>query len=178
MENSNNQLRIIGNSSKIQDVKEKVSLAADLNIPIVIEGSTGVGKTLTAHIIYEKNTDENKNLLMVMCGAASKEIEFLNSLIEDPYNSKNRAHRTIIFEEIGDMPSSMQTMISSYLDIIKHSESEPNDRLIFTSTEKISYLRNNGVLRDDLFYRLGSFIIEIPKLNERKTDIPELSHFF
>jgi len=177
--------QIIGSSSLIQKVREKMMTAANVNVPVVIEGNTGTGKTLTAHIIYQSSGYADDSLVVTFCGSAPDTDQRINILSNSIMsNHQTSLPKAMVFEELGDLPESSQVKLSNYLDTLK--QNNPNQqntvhpviKCLFTTTTELSKLLEERRIRPDLFYRLGSFIMTVPTLKDRKADIPELAQYF
>jgi Nif-specific regulatory protein len=164
----------------------------NLTMPVVIEGETGVGKTLIAHTIHSFSEFSATPLITVMCGTSTEDT-VINSLLQHDHmiaetNTDKEAtkggERAILFEELGDLSDSVQVQIAKYLEASAQSlhrkEVKPSLRakFIFTTTMRFSDLLDKDRVRPDLFYRLGSFTLSIPSLRQREGDILDLSEYF
>lgn len=193
-ENLNND-EIIGNSHVIRYVLQKISLVASTQVPILIEGETGVGKELVAELIYKNSLRSDKPFIKVNCGALPKE------LIEDElfghekgaFTSAIQARKgrfeladggTILLDEIGELPLEMQPKL---LRVLQNGEFERvggqktikvDVRLIAATNRILIDEVKHGRFRGDLFYRLNVFPITIPPLRQRKEDLKELINYF
>jgi formate hydrogenlyase transcriptional activator len=193
-QNLNND-EIIGNSHVIRYVLQKISMVAATQVPILIEGETGVGKELVAELIYKNSLRSDKPFIKVNCGALPKE------LIEDElfghekgaFTSAIQARKgrfeladggTILLDEIGELPLEMQPKL---LRVLQNGEFERvggqktikvDVRLIAATNRNLNTEVQQGRFRGDLFYRLNVFPITIPPLRQRKDDLKELINYF
>ena len=190
-----NNDEIIGNSHVIRYVLQKISMVAATQVPILIEGETGVGKELVAELIYKNSLRSDKPFIKVNCGALPKE------LIEDElfghekgaFTSAIQARKgrfeladggTILLDEIGELPLEMQPKL---LRVLQNGEFERvggqktikvDVRLIAATNRILNNEVQQGRFRGDLFYRLNVFPITIPPLRQRKEDLKELINYF
>ncbi len=169
--------------------------AASSNIPILIEGETGVGKEMVARAIQGSGDRRSKPLVTVNCGAIP------NNLVESilfghekgAFTGATEKHTgkfveahtgTLFLDEIGDLPSDVQVKL---LRAIQSGEVDPvgargtvkvDIRLISATHRNLLEQVKEGRFREDLFYRLNVFPIFVPPLRDRREDIPMLvSHF-
>lgn len=193
-ENLDNDI-LIGRSSMIRYVIQKIGMVAGTQVPILIEGETGVGKELVAELIYKNSQRSDKPFIKVNCGALPKE------LIEDElfghekgaFTSAIQTRKgrfeladggTILLDEIGELPLDMQPKL---LRVLQNGEFERvggqktikvDVRLIAATNRNLQTEVQQGKFRGDLFYRLNVFPITIPPLRQRKDDLKELINYF
>jgi len=183
--------KIVGSSQQMSNICQQISTYCSLAMPVVIEGETGVGKTLVAHAIHLASDFSSFPFITIMCGHPTENTN-INSLLQrddmaqqaKDKNSPKDGGISILFEELGDLSDSMQIQIANHLDdsaqVLHRKETKPSFRtkFIFTTTTPFSDLLEKGHLRPDLFYRLGAFTLPVPSLRQRKGDIPELCEYF
>ncbi len=177
--------QIIGSSFLIQKIREIIITVVNMKVPIVIEGNTGTGKTLTAHIIHKASGYADDSLEVMCCGSTPEIDQRINILSNSIMsNHQTSLPKAMLFEELGDLPETSQVKLSNYFDALKRNIPEqqntvhPVIKCLFTTTIELSKLLEEKRIRPDLFYRLGSFIITVPPLKDRKADIPELTQYF
>lgn len=183
---------IIGTSKKIEDLRKQIKLAATTNSTVIITGETGTGKELVAHSIH--NLSSRKFNGFVKINAAN----FPETLAESEFfgyedgaftGAKKGGKKgkfemanggTIFIDEISQLPLPLQPKLLRVLqereiDRLGGEKSITVDvRIIAATNEELKDLVNVGKFREDLFYRLNVFTIEVPPLRERLDDLPEL----
>lgn len=182
---------IVGNSAKIRQVKKEAMLASRSPSTILICGESGTGKELFAHSIHVASGVPGA-FVKVNCAAIPEELfesEFFG-YEEGAFTGAKRGGKkgkfhlaqngTLFLDEIGDMPLSMQVKL---LRVLQEKEFEPlgssrtirvNVRIIAATNQDLERLVQEGKFREDLYYRINVFRIELPPLRERKEDIPEI----
>jgi transcriptional regulator with GAF, ATPase, and Fis domain len=186
---------ILGNSAGLRRVLEQVDLVAPTDATVLVLGETGVGKELVARAIHERSPRRERPLIKVNCTAIPQELfesEFFGH-VRGAFSGafKDRVGRfqladsgTLFLDEIGDLPLEMQPKL---LRVLQEGEFEAvgddktrraNVRLIAASNRDLRSAVRAGRFREDLYYRLSVFPIEVPPLRERKEDIPILAAQF
>jgi transcriptional regulator with PAS, ATPase and Fis domain len=189
--------RYIGNSEPCLLVRQMIAVAAEQNFPVLILGETGTGKEVVARNIHECSNRSNKPFLAVNCGAIAKDL-FESELfgykkgaftgaINDKKGAWEVAHGgTLFLDEIGDLELHNQVKILKALDsgeILPVGGLKPvkvDARIIAATNKNIEVLatgKKSG-FRDDLYYRISTFIIHTPPLSSHPEDIPELAANF
>jgi transcriptional regulator with GAF, ATPase, and Fis domain len=187
---------MLGGSSGIRRVLEQIEMVAPTDATVLIIGETGVGKELVARAIHERSPRRDGPLIKVNCTAIPRELfeaEFFGH-VKGSFSGalRDRAGRfqtadtgSLFLDEIGDLPIDIQPKL---LRVLEQGEFEAvgddetrraNVRIIAASNRDLKSLVQEGRFREDLYYRLSIFPIELPPLRERKDDIPLLAaHFF
>jgi len=180
-----------GGSQAIKEVKESVTLVSNSNSSILITGETGTGKEVLANIIHYSSNRASKPLVKVSCAILAADVieSELFGHEKGSYTGaeKSRTGRfeeadtgTIYLDDIDDVPLEMQVKLLRVLqenEIERVGSSKPikiDVRVIASTKADLRILVNEGRFREDLFYRLNVFPIEIAPLRERKSDIPLL----
>ena len=195
--NKKNDLSIIGSSNKIKEVKERIEMVSQTpDTSVLIIGESGTGKELVARGIHNLSTRKNKLFGAINMSAVPEslfESEFFGykkgsftGAATDKQGWLEVAHNgTLFLDEIGDMPMPLQIKLLRVLEERKFNkigsqQQESFDvRVISATNRKIDILSSNTKeFRLDLFYRLGTFVIDVPPLRERMEDIYELSEYF
>ena len=177
-------LRIIGSSRVMQDLYKQVAKTINLNSNILINGQSGTGKSLLAHYIHNFRFRGNK-LLKEINLAVMNEMEVdaaIRELIEDMEKELDNVG-TIFLDEISSISINSQKKLLALCEAIDKVHSGDNKlkngSLIITST---SYNLKEKVLlgnfREDLYYRLNGFSLNLPTLSSRLEDVRELVDFF
>jgi DNA-binding NtrC family response regulator len=168
---------------------------AQSNIPILIEGESGVGKEVLARAIQLASERANKPFVAVNCGAIPENL--IESILfgheKGAFTGANEKHigkfqeadgGTLFLDEIGELRLDMQVKL---LRAIQEGEVDPvgskrpvkvNIRLISATNRNLTQLAQEGRFREDLYYRLNVFPVQLPALRERMEDLPDLVQFF
>jgi len=187
--------QFIGQNPEILKLKDSIAHFSQLDCNILITGDTGTGKELVAKIIYELSPRANRRFLPLNCGAMTEEL-MQNELFgheKDAYTDAGSMRRgllesanggVILFDEIGEMPLSMQVRLLRVLQdrkIIRVGGTEEisiDVRILAATHRNLKEEVEKGTFRQDLFYRLNVVHLHIPPLRERKDDIPLLVNYF
>ena len=186
---------IITRSPAMERVIRLGQRAAASQIPILIEGESGVGKELIARAIQGAGDRRSKPFVTVNCGAIPDNL--VESILfghekgaftgaADKHVGKFReAHGgTLFLDEVGELPQDVQVKL---LRALQDGEIDPvgarrplriDFRLISATNRSLIDLVKAGLFREDLYYRLNVFPIRVPPLRERREDIPELVRHF
>ena len=188
-------LSIIGESKPIRDVFDVVTRAAGSQSTVMIYGESGTGKELIARALHKNSPRSSKPFIAVNCGAIPHELlegelfgyekgSFTGAVNTRIGRLELANQGTIFFDEIGDMPTSLQVKLLRVLaereiDRIGSTKPTPIDIRVITATHRnLEESIKEGSFREDLFYRLNIIPINLPPLRERKTDIPLLANHF
>lgn len=185
----------IGSSKKVLNLFEHIKIVANSNTTVLINGETGTGKELLTNIIHFNSDRKNKPFVKVSCALLNKEI-FESELFgheKGAFTGADNSRKgrfelanggTIYLDDIDDMPLSLQVKLlrvleERELERVGGTESVKVDIRVIASTkvdlkEKVA----KGEFREDLYYRLSVFPLEIPPLRERKDDIKSLINHF
>ncbi len=186
---------IIGNSSAIREVLEKLKQIAPADVTVLIEGESGTGKELIANLIHENSSRSDKPFIKVNCGALTKSIleSELFGAMKGSYTGADKDRPgyfeaadggTIFLDEIGEMDPESQVRLLRVLEErevtrIGSTKAIPVDVRIITATNKnLLEEADRGNFREDLYYRLAVIKLFLPPLRERATDIPLLFNHF
>ena len=187
-----NDESFIGSHRKVRELLETIDLVAPTDTAVLIEGESGTGKELLAKRIHEHSRRAGKALVRVNCGAIPNELfeseffghvkgAFSGALTDRQGRFELADGGTIFLDEIGELPLSLQAKLLRVLqegefERVGESKTRKVDvRIIAASNKK---LLNTEEFRQDLYYRLAAFPIQIPALRERASDIPLLLEHF
>ena len=160
-------LPLVGRTTQMQALYRLVARVMNTDLPAMITGESGTGKSLIARAIHDFS--DRRSLPFVVAGAAD-----LDS-IDGPSTVLARAKTgSILFDEVGDLDEVAQTRIVRMLDAF--GDSAP--RIMATSQKDLMQKMEAGQFRQDLFYRLGGVTLDVPSLRERVDDIPLLANHF
>jgi PAS domain S-box-containing protein len=187
---------IVGDSAPMKQVYESIAMVAVAsNATVLVLGESGTGKELVAGAIHYQSDRAAQPLVIVNCSALPESIleSELFGHIKGAFTGalKDRVGRfeeanggTIILDEIGDISQAMQTKLLRVLqdhviERIGESRQRKTDiRVIAATNRNLEDLVARGLFREDLYFRLKVFTIEIPPLREHKSDIPLLAAHF
>ena len=186
---------LIANSHGMDQVIRLGKRAAQSNIPILIEGESGVGKELIASAIQGESDRAGKPFITVNCGAIPENLveSILFGHEKGAFTGANDKHAgkfqeasggTLFLDEIGELPLDVQVKL---LRALQQGEVDPvgskkpvkvDIRLISATNRDLLQMVKEGRFREDLYYRLNVFPMHVPPLRQRKDDIPDLvAHF-
>lgn len=186
---------IIGKHPKMVKVLDFIKMVGPLNLTVLITGETGTGKDLVARAIHSCSQRKNKTFQAINCvsmpetlleselfghekGAFTGAFSRAEGLIE------NSNGGTLFLDEIGDLPFGSQAKLLRFLEEKKirriggKTEITIDVRLIAATNKKLGDEIIEGRFREDLFYRFRGFVIELPPLRDRSSDIYLLSEYF
>lgn len=186
---------IIGNSSAIREVLEKLKQIAPADVTVLIEGESGTGKELIANLIHENSARAGRPFVKVNCGALTKTIleSELFGTVKGAYTGaeKDRAGYfeaadggTIFLDEIGEMDSESQVRLLRVLEereVVRVGSTKPTKidvRVVAATNKNLLEEVDRSGFREDLYYRLAVIKLFLPPLRERAADIPLLFNHF
>jgi PAS domain S-box-containing protein len=186
---------IIGGSSGLRKVMQQVQLVAPTDATVLITGESGTGKELIARAIHERSARRGRPLIKLNCSAVPEGLfeseffghvkgAFTGALKDKPGRFELADDGTLFLDEIGEVPLAMQAKLLRVLQ--EHELERVGDtrtrkvdvRVIAASNRNLKKEVDDGHFRQDLFYRLSVFPVEVPPLRERREDIaPLVAHF-
>jgi two-component system response regulator HydG len=187
---------IIGEAPIMLKILDKLQRSANSDIPVLLEGETGVGKEVFAEAIHSNSPRKNKPFLAVNCAGLSESLleselfghtkGAFTGATEDRLGFFEKADGgTLFLDEIGDMPLAMQAKLLRVLEdqnITRVGSTERikvDVRFISATNQNLLSDIKEKKFREDLYYRIRGVNIEIPPLRQRREDIPTLvEHFF
>lgn len=183
-------------SSIMEEIMELAYKLSDVESPIIISGESGVGKTLLARVINNSGKRKDKPFITVNCGAIPKDLmeSELFGYKEGSFTGAKKQGKeglfdaadggTLLLDEISELPYLLQAKL---LHVVQNKEFMPigsskmkkvDVRIIAATNKNLEKLVEAGNFREDLFYRLSVFEINIPPLRDRKEDIELLAFYF
>jgi nitrogen regulation protein NR(I) len=186
---------IIGRSRPMQDVYKAIGRVSPTDATVLIRGDSGTGKELVARAIYQHSLRSNKPFLVINCVAIPENLleselfgyergAFTGASHRRIGKIEQANHGTVLLDEIGDMPASIQAKILRLLqeksiERLGGRETIPVDvRIIAATNRDLEAALAEGRFREDLYYRLKVVTIWLPPLRERAGDIPLLIDYF
>ena len=185
----------IGRSKPMLAIFDTILKVAQVNCNVLLEAETGTGKQLTARAIHDLGPRRDAPFVYFNCGGFTEELicsELFGhekGAYTDAGSSKaglfeTAAGGTVLLDEIGEMPLSMQVKLLHVLQerqILRVGGTTPIDlniRIIAATNRDLKKMIKKKIFREDLYYRLNVVTIRLPKLHERREDLPLLVHHF
>lgn len=186
---------IIGTSKMLQQAIELAKKVAVTDTTVLLTGETGTGKEVFAQAIHQSSNRKNKNFVAINCSAFSHDLlesemfghisgAFTGATKDKKGLFEEANNGTIFLDEIGEMPLDLQAKLLRVIEngeFIKVGESKVTKvdvRIIAATNRDLLKEIETGHFRQDLYYRLSVFQIQLPSLKERTSDIVLLaSHF-
>lgn len=186
------QSRLVGSSKSMANLQEQLTRLAPLNDPALIVGEMGSGKEVAAMTLHRMSQKREAPFVTLNCGVLSEgmlEAELFGHEADAFVGAGHSLRRglleiadggTALLDEVEQLTPSMQVKILHYLDTGEFrrigglSDIAVGTRLVFATTDTPSAGPKRGKLREDFYYKISTFTINIPPLRDRKEDIPEL----
>ena len=183
--------QLIGGSKAISRINEMIDQVADTNASVLILGDSGTGKEVIARNIHAQSSRSNKPFVPINCGAIPADLleselfghekgAFTGAISARQGRFELAEGGVIFLDEIGDMPLPMQVKLlrvlqeRCYEKVGSNKSIKTDVRVIAATHRRLEDLIAEGKFREDLFYRLNVFPIEVSPLSERVEDIPVL----
>lgn len=186
---------LIGNHPSIQKIRELISIVSDTAFSVLLMGDTGTGKEVVARLLHQVSKRRHASFVKINCSAlppALLESElfgyekgaFTGAVHSKPGKFELASNGVIFLDEIGDMPLPLQAKL---LQVIQSGEFsrlggikdvKVNSWIISATNHDLVKDTQEGLFREDLYYRLNIIKIEIPPLQERIEDVPLLVEHF
>lgn len=187
--------RMIGESEPIQRIKDMVAKVAPTDARVLITGSNGTGKELVARSLHEQSARSAMPYIEVNCAAIPSELieSELFGHEKGAFTSAIKQHKgkfeqadggTLFLDEIGDMSLAAQAKVLRVLQEKKLSrvgsdkDINVDVRVLAATNKDLRKEIEKGNFREDLYHRLSVIVINVPSLDERKSDIPLLVDYF
>ncbi len=185
----------VGESKAMKKVKELISIVAPSNTPVLIQGETGTGKEVAARAIHDQSPRASNPFVAINSSALQETI-----LESELFGYKKGAftgaqsdklglldianNGTLFIDEIGDMGLAIQAKLlrvletGSFMKLGDTKETKVDVRFIFATNKDLKEEIEEKKFRNDLFFRINTFIITLPALRDKKEDIPLLVSYF
>lgn len=184
----------IGASIVMRKLRAQAQLLAATDAPVLILGESGSGKRRTAQLIHQLSIRSGFEFAVINCAALPCDL-LENELFGNSQNGSGSAFSrlgklklcekgTILLDEITEMPASLQVKLVQVLQNKRFSDSgntvpvQVDVRILAASTASAERAVANRKLREDLYYKLSAYTIQVPPLRERREEIPLLLHYF
>jgi len=186
---------LFGTSPKMEEVKMTIEQVADTNATVLIRGESGAGKEVVARMVYANSTRRDKPFVKVNCAAIPHELleselfgyeagAFTGASRQKLGKFDQANYGTIFLDEISEMHPALQAKL---LHVLQDGEFARlggkrdiavDVRVLAATNKPLERAVEEGVFREDLFYRLNVVTIHIPPLRERREEIPVFLDFF
>jgi two-component system nitrogen regulation response regulator GlnG len=186
---------IIGEAPAMQEVFRAIGRLSQSNITVLINGESGTGKELVAHALHRHSPRASAPFIALNMAAIPKDLmeselfghekgAFTGAVNLRRGRFEQADGGTLFLDEIGDMPADTQTRLlrvladSEFYRVGGHTPVKVNVRIIAATHQNLETLVQEGKFREDLFHRLNVIRIHIPRLSDRREDIPTLARHF
>jgi two-component system response regulator HydG len=186
---------VIGNSPQMHDVVMRLQRIAPTDATVLIQGETGTGKELVAKAIHQNSPRKKRPFVALNCAALSEHIleselfGHIRGAFTDASSDRQGKFEyadggTMFLDEVGDMPIPTQIKLLRVLEsgeITRVGSNEPvkvNVRILSATNRDLEKAIADGTFREDLYHRLKVVTIRLPRLIDRREDIPLLIDYF
>ena len=186
---------IIGEAPAMQEVFRAIGRLSQSNITVLINGESGTGKELVAKALHQHSPRSKESFIALNMAAIPKDLieselfghekgAFTGAGGQRTGRFEQANGGTLFLDEIGDMPADTQTRLlrvladGEFYRVGGHTPVKVDVRIIAATHQNLEKLVSEGSFREDLFHRLNVIRIHLPKLSDRREDIPKLTHFF
>lgn len=186
---------IIGESPAMQEVFRAIGRLSHSNITVLINGESGTGKELVARALHRHSPRREHPFIALNMAAIPKDLieselfghekgAFTGAAGQRTGRFEQANEGTLFLDEIGDMPLDTQTRLlrvladGEFYRVGGHTAIKVNVRIIAATHQNLEKLVAEGRFREDLFHRLNVIRVHIPRLRERKEDVPVLANHF
>ena len=186
---------IVGESASLKKMLSRIEAVAKTSASVLVEGESGTGKELIARVLHQLSDRSNGPLVKVNCAAIPTELfesEFFGHVkgsFTGAYKDRIGKYEladggTLFLDEIAEIPIELQSKLLRVLQegefdrIGDNQTRKSNVRIVAATNKDIEGLISKGLFREDLYYRLGVFPINVPALRERGGDVIQLANHF
>ncbi|MBK5265560.1 MAG: sigma-54-dependent Fis family transcriptional regulator [Alphaproteobacteria bacterium] len=186
---------IIGDSEAICRVRDLIRQVARSDASVMITGPSGSGKEIVATAIHGESQRARNRFIAVNCGAIPRDLleselfghekgSFTGAIAQRKGRFEDAHSGTLFLDEIGDMPADMQVKLLRVLEARKiervggNGTIDIDTRIISATHQNLEDRIDTRQFREDLYYRLAVFPIQLPALHERPEDVPALIQYF
>jgi len=185
----------VRSSKRMRDLESQAALVARADIPLLILGESGTGKEILALYTHKMSARSQHTFLKVNCAAVPADLleselfgyeqgAFTGAVKTKPGKFEICTGGTIFLDEIGEMPAILQAKLLQVLQdgtfsrLGSRSPMKVDVRVIAATNINMKEAMANKTFREDLYYRLNGFTLNIPPLRERREEIPVLAEYF
>ncbi|MGB5733240.1 MAG: sigma-54 dependent transcriptional regulator [Thiohalocapsa sp.] len=186
---------MVGVSEALQRTKETISIVGPSDVNVLIQGESGCGKELVARAVHDSSDRARHNFVPVDCCTLQEKL-FESELFgheKGAFTGADRLKRgliegaeggTLFLDEIGEIDATIQAKLLRVLEtgmfrrLGGTKDLNANARIVAATNRDLQSMSQGGDFRADLFYRLSTFVVEVPPLRARRDDIPYLIDHF
>lgn len=182
-------------SPAMEELRQQIDRVAQVDVPVLLLGESGVGKEFVARALHARSPRSQNTFLKVNCAALPSELleselfgyeagAFTGAVKSKPGQFELCEHGTILLDEIGEMPSTLQAKLLHVLQDQQFSRLggrrtlTVDVRILAATNIDIQKALSEKLFRPDLYYRLNTITLRIPALRERREDIPLFLDYF
>jgi formate hydrogenlyase transcriptional activator len=186
---------IVGKSRPLREVLSKAEVVAETDATVLLLGETGTGKELIARLIHRRSPRRDHTFVKLNCAAVPSGLlesdlfghergAFTGAVVSKAGRFELANHGTLFLDEVGDIslelqPKLLRVLQEQEFERLGSTQTKKVDvRLVAATNQDLSQMVASGKFREDLYYRLAVFPIEVPPLRERREDIPLLVEYF
>jgi DNA-binding NtrC family response regulator len=188
-------ISFVRSSKRMREIESQCKLVARADIPVLLLGESGTGKEVVAMLIHKMSARSQRSFLKVNCAAMPADLleselfgyeqgAFTGAVKSKPGKFEICNNGTILLDEIAEMPTALQAKLlqvlqdGSFARLGSRTSVKVDVRVIAATNIDIKEAIAHKTFREDLYYRLNGFTIQIPPLRERTEEIPILSQHF
>jgi len=189
------KIPLIGRSSAMQDIYRTLARLMATDLTVMINGESGTGKELVARALHDYGKRRNGPFVAINMAAIPRELieselfghekgAFTGAAARSVGRFEQAEGGTLFLDEIGDMPLEAQTRLlrvlqqGEYTTVGGRAPIRTDVRIVAATNKDLRQLINQGLFREDLFYRLNVVPLRLPPLRERTEDVPDLVRHF
>jgi len=186
---------LVGQSPVLKNILMQIEMVARTDASVLIAGESGTGKELIAHEIHQRSPRASRPMIRVNCASIPRELyesEFFGHVkgaftgaVQDRAGRLELAHEgTLFLDEVGEIPLDLQSKLlralqeGTYERVGDENTQNTDTRIIAATNRDLKKEVEEGRFREDLYYRLNVFPIDVPPLRKRKEDISLLAGHF
>jgi two-component system response regulator AtoC len=186
---------LLGTSEQMREVRDLIRRVADTDVTVLIRGESGTGKELVARAIHAASPRRSRPFVKVNCAALPTELleselfgfergAFTGAIQHKPGKFEFANHGTMFLDEISEMQPPLQAKLLQVLQdgefarLGGRGDVRVDVRIVTATNRDLEHAVANGLLREDLFFRLNVVCITLPPLRQRRDEIPTLTDLF
>jgi two-component system response regulator PilR (NtrC family) len=185
---------LLGNSTAIVQIREKIAKLSRGQAPIHITGESGSGKELVARLIHQQGPRHDKPFIAINCGAIPHELmeseffghkkgSFTGAVMDKKGLFQAADGGTLFLDEVADLPAALQVKLLRAIQekkirpVGEEKEQAVDVRLLSATHKDLAAMVKSGEFRQDLYYRINVIELVVPSLRSRVDDIPQLAEY-